>query len=119
MTMKLQPINSFFNRFFLRLAAVLILVSPRIWAGADVASVAARPSPDWLRSGTLYEIFPRDFSPAGNFNGVTAQLDRLKGLGVTILWVMPIHPIGEKFRKGEYGSPYSVQDYYAVDPHYG
>ena len=32
---------------------------------------------------------------------------------------MPIHPIGEKFRKGEFGSPYSIRDYYAVDPNYG
>src|ERR1017187_4828147 len=32
---------------------------------------------------------------------------------------MPIHPIGVKFRKGDYGSPYSIKDYYAVDPNYG
>jgi glycosidase len=43
----------------------------------------------------------------------------LHALGVTILWTMPIHPIGEKFRKGDYGSPYSIRDYYAVDPNYG
>jgi glycosidase len=43
----------------------------------------------------------------------------LKDLGVTVLWTMPIHPIGEKFRKGEFGSPYSIRDYYAVDPNYG
>ena len=67
----------------------------------------------------VYEIFPRDFSPAGNLDGVIASLDRLKDLGVTILWTMPIHPIGEKCRKGQFGSPYSIKDYYAVDPHYG
>ena len=50
---------------------------------------------------------------------MTAQLDRLKDLGVTILWIMPIHPIGEKCRKGDFGSPYSIRDYYAVDPNYG
>ena len=32
---------------------------------------------------------------------------------------MPIHPIGEKGRKGDFGSPYSIKDYYAVDPNYG
>src|SRR5271167_4476636 len=32
---------------------------------------------------------------------------------------MPIHPIGEKLRKGEFGSPYAVRDCYAVDPNYG
>jgi hypothetical protein len=60
----------------------------------------ARSSPDWLRNGTIYEIFPRDFSVAGNLGGVIARLDELQQLGVNILWTMPIHPIGEKFRKG-------------------
>lgn len=88
-------------------------------ADQDVSRQTARPSPAWLRSGTIYEIFPRDFSAAGNFQGVTARLDELHELGVNILWVMPIHPIGVKFRKGDFGSPYSIRDYYAVDPNYG
>ena len=75
--------------------------------------------PNGSASGTVYEIFPRDFSVAGNLSGVTARLDELHDLGVNILWTMPIHPIGEKFRKGELGSPYSIKDYYAVDPNYG
>ena len=50
---------------------------------------------------------------------MTAQLDRLKGLGVTILWLMPIHPIGKEKRKGPVGSPYAVRDYYAINPDYG
>ena len=101
------------------IAAALVLASSRGWANVDVSRVSARPSPDWLRNGTVYEIFPRDFSAAGNLNGVTARLDDLQNLGVDILWTMPIHPIGEKFRKGELGSPYSIKDYYAVDPNYG
>lgn len=88
-------------------------------ADQDVSKLAARPSPDWLRTSTIYEIFPRDFSVAGDLNGVTAKLDELHDLGVNILWIMPIHPIGEKFRKGGFGSPYSIKDYYAVDPNYG
>jgi cyclomaltodextrinase len=100
-------------------AAALVLVSMCVWAEVDVSDITARHSPDWLRSGTVYEIFPRDFSAAGNLDGVTAKLDELHSLGVNILWTMPIHPIGEKFRKGEFGSPYSIKDYYAVDPNYG
>ena len=88
-------------------------------ADQDVSAATARPSPDWLRAGTVYEVFPRDFSAAGNLAGVTARLDDLKHLGVGILWIMPIHPIGEKCRKGDFGSPYSIRDYYAVDPNYG
>ena len=97
----------------------LALFFPGARAGADVSELPARPSPDWLRSGTIYEIFPRDFSPAGNLAGVTAKLDELHSLGVNILWTMPIQPIGQKARKGEFGSPYSVRDYYAIDPNYG
>ena len=85
----------------------------------SLAQIPARPSPAWLRDGVIYEIFPRDFSPAGNLQGVIAGLDELKDLGVTILWTMPIHPIGEKLRKGKFGSPYSIKDFYAVDPQYG
>jgi glycosidase len=98
-------------------AGCLISFSAR--ADANVSAATARPSPEWLRSGTIYEIFPRDFSPAGNLAGVTAKLDELKDLGVTVLWTMPIHPIGTKFRKGDFGSPYSIRDYYAIDPNYG
>jgi cyclomaltodextrinase / maltogenic alpha-amylase / neopullulanase len=102
------------------LAAVAWLFQPAARADdQNLSLIPARSSPAWLRDGVIYEIFPRDFSAAGDLNGVTARLDELKDLGVTILWTMPIHPIGEKFRKGEFGSPYSIKDYYAVDPHYG
>src|SRR5688572_24057398 len=80
---------------------------------------AARQSPDWLRAAVIYEVFPRVFSPQGNFQGVIAQLDRLKELGVTVNWLMPIHPQGELKAKGSLGSPYAVRDYDAINPDYG
>jgi glycosidase len=85
----------------------------------DVSHEAARTSAAWIRDGVIYEIFPRDFSPGGNLAGVTAQLDRLQQLGVTILWLMPIHPVGELHKKGSFGSPYAVRDYAAINPQYG
>jgi cyclomaltodextrinase len=81
-------------------------------------SAAAAP-PAWLSNAVVYEVFPRDFSPAGDLNGVTAGLDRLQQLGVDVVWLMPIHPIGQVKRKGTLGSPYSVRDYYAINPDYG
>lgn len=99
--------------------AVTTLIATLARADVSLANSHARTSPEWLRTGTVYEIFPRHFSPAGNLAGVTAKLDELKDLGVTVLWTMPIHPIGEKFRKGDFGSPYSIKDYYAIDPNYG
>lgn len=112
------------NLQFRRFVQILTVAGLAFGASADPAEQNpsrehARPSPEWLRDGVIYEVFPRDFSRAGNLNGVTARLDDLKNLGVTIVWLMPVHPIGEKGRKGEYGSPYSIKDYYAIDPDYG
>src|SRR4030095_11595364 len=70
----------------------------------DVSREPARSSRDWVRDGVVYEIFPRAYSPQGDFNGITARLDDLKDLGVTILWLMPIHPIGQEKKKGSIGS---------------
>ena len=80
---------------------------------------AQRPVRDWVRDGVIYEIYPRAFSQQGDFNAITARLDELKELGVTILWLMPIHPIGQEKKKGTIGSPYAVRDYYAINPDYG
>ena len=86
---------------------------------ADPSNPSTRKSPDWLRSAVVYEIFPRNFSKEGDFNAITARLDELKDLGVDVLWLMPIHPIGEKMKKGSIGSPFAVRDFYAINPDYG
>ncbi len=88
-------------------------------AERDVASERARPAPPWVRDAVIYEVFPRNFSSSGDLRGVTARLGELQQLGVTTVWLMPIHPIGEKFRKGHFGSPYAIRDYYAIHPDYG
>ncbi|MCC8187553.1 MAG: alpha-glucosidase C-terminal domain-containing protein [Bacteroides sp.] len=67
----------------------------------------------------IYEVNVRNYSAAGNFKGVEQDLPRLKELGVDILWLMPIHPIGEANRNGTLGSPYAVKDYKAVHPDFG
>lgn len=85
----------------------------------NISKEHARSTRDWVRDGVVYEIYPRAFSPQGNFNGITARLDDLKDLGVNILWLMPIHPIGQEKKKGTIGSPYAVRDYYGINPDYG
>jgi glycosidase len=73
-----------------------------------------------LAAGTsLYEVFVRDFSPAGDFQGLIAGLDRIQAAGAEVVWLMPIHPVGEAERKGSLGSPYSVRDYRAINPRFG
>ena len=103
----------------LRLTATVALLSAALISVAAEPSQTCPASPQWLRQGVIYEIFPRNFSPEGNFSGVTAHLDELKDLGVNILWLMPIHPLGQKMRKGTLGSPYAIRDYYAINPDYG
>ena len=46
-------------------------------------------------------------------------LANIKSLGADIVWLMPIHPIGEQNRKGELGSPYAVKDYLGINPEFG
>ncbi len=75
--------------------------------------------PEWCKSATIYQINTRQFTSEGTFKAAMEQLPRLRELGVDILWVMPINTIGEKNRKGSLGSPYSVKDYYGVNPEFG
>ncbi len=85
----------------------------------DFSKETSRSKRDWVKDAVLYEIFPRQYSAKGDFNGITADLDRLNNLGVTVLWLMPIHPIGKLKAKGTVGSPYAVRDFYAINPDYG
>ena len=83
------------------------------------AASAASTAPSWMKNAVIYQVNTRQYSAAGTFDAVTADLGRLQRLGVDILWLMPIHPIGEVNRKGSMGSPYSVADYKGVNPDLG
>lgn len=75
--------------------------------------------PDWSKNAVIYQINTRQYSSAGTFDAVTADLPRIVDLGADIIWLMPIHPIGEKARKGELGSPYAVKDFRQINPEFG
>ena len=96
--------------------------------GADTARAAApgAPSPAdtafypaWSRGAAIYEVNVRQFTPEGTFAALERHLPRLDSLGVDILWLMPVQPIGVKNRKGGLGSYYSIRDYTAVNPEFG
>ena len=95
----------------------MIKAACAVFLALSLPAPAAPPA--WLPESVIYEVFPRDFSSSGDLNGVTAGLDRLHQLGVDVVWLMPIHPIGQLQRKGTLGSPYAVRDYYAINPDYG
>ena len=72
-----------------------------------------------FRNQVMYQIFVRNFSKEGTFKAVIPSLERIKDLGVDIIWFGPIHPIGKEKRKGNFGSPYAISDYRAINPEYG
>ena len=67
----------------------------------------------------LYEVFVRDFSPQGNFAGVQNGLERIEATGASVIWLMPIYPLGQINKKGSIGSPYAVADYRGINPDFG
>lgn len=75
--------------------------------------------PEWCKNATIYEVNIRQYTEQGTFKAFEKHLPRLKELGVDIIWIMPIHPIGEVNRKGSLGSPYSVKDFYGINPEFG
>ena len=86
-------------------------------AQAAVADAGAHVA--WSREAVIYEVNVRQYTPEGSFKAFAAHLPRLAKMGIGILWLMPIHPIGKLHRKGTLGSYYSVADYKAVNPEFG
>lgn len=110
------------KKIIANLTLTMLLLSGFMFAQTppkDFSKETARVSPDWVKDSVIYEIFPRAFSQKGDFNSITSDLDRLKNLGVTVLWLMPIHPVGQEKKKGTIGSPYAVKDFYAINSDYG
>lgn len=110
------------------LSCVLALLAPLAPAPARAAAPVDpyQPTPyvkvrhpEWSKDAVIYQINTRQFTREGTLRAAQRELPRLQALGVDILWLMPIHPIGVKNRKGTLGSPYAVRDYYAVNPELG
>ena len=72
-----------------------------------------------LKSNIIYQVFTRNYTLEGTFNALTSKLDYIKDLGTDILYLLPINEIGKVGRKGSLGSPYSIKDYYKINPEYG
>lgn len=88
----------------------------------DVSAKATVPDMahvEWSRNANIYEVNIRQFTQEGTLKAFVAHLPRLKKMGVDILWLMPIQPIGKTERKGSLGSYYSISDYTAVNPEFG
>lgn len=88
-------------------------------ASPPAAAAASVAPPAWSRDAAIYEVNVRQYTPEGTFAALLPHLPRLDSLGVDILWLMPVQPIGEQNRKGPLGSYYSIRDYTAVNPAHG
>ncbi len=115
-----KPVRRLFATALLALGALSpFAATAQTPARRDVHALDARVVAPWVRDAVIYELNVRTFSTEGTFSAVTARLPELQRLGVTIVWLMPIHPLGEVKKKGTVGSPYAVRDYLEVNPAYG
>ncbi|MGV8092297.1 MAG: alpha-amylase family glycosyl hydrolase [Mangrovibacterium sp.] len=95
------------------------LVSCQPQTKGPQGTVQELQKPEWLKDAVLYEVNIRQYTPEGTLNAFAEHLPRLKDMGIDILWLMPVHPISEKNRKGTLGSYYSVKDYKGINPEFG
>src|SRR4051794_23150483 len=83
-------------------------------AAAEGCGVGER----WYRNAVFYSLDVRTFQDAngdgvGDFQGLVSRIDYLGRIGVTALWLGPIHP--SPWRDGGY----DVTDHYAIHPALG
>lgn len=107
-------------RLAMALSAAMLAAAPAMaqtdYTPREIVEVQNAP---WTADAVLYQLNTRQFTPEGTFAAARKQLPRLAAMGVDIIWLMPIHPIGEVNRKGSLGSPYAVRDYRGVNPEFG
>ena len=96
------------NKVFLAIITIILAVS-----------CAQKPTQQPLANSVVYEMNVRQYTPEGTFAAAQQQLPRLKDLGVDIVWLMPIYPIGVEGRKGTLGSYYAIKDYCDINPEFG
>ena len=93
--------------FFAIIAALLVL------------SCTHAPEQQPLENSVVYEMNVRQYTPEGTFAAAQKELPRLAEMGVDIVWLMPIYPIGVEGRKGTLGSYYAVKNYCETNPEFG
>ena len=110
---------------------VFILIFSSVLASCSSSDNESTPAPAYPQYGTRFEKMPkkedvviyqvniRAFSQAGTIKGVQEKLTSIQELGVNVIYLMPIYPVGVVRSAGGLGSPYSVKDYKAVNTDFG
>ncbi len=112
----MEKIIKRFANYFLLLAFLISGYGQIAFAQNKLTSVK---HPAWSYNQTIYEVNVRQYTKSGTFKEFEKHLPAIKKLGVGIIWLMPINPIGVKNRKGKLGSYYSVKNYLKINPNYG
>ena len=100
-----------------KLAPLFFSLALALPAFAQQTSTVVHPA--WSANAAIYEANIRQYSPEGSFRKFEEHLPELKKMGVGVIWIMPINPIGKVNRKGTLGSYYAVQNYKGVNPEMG
>ena len=91
----------------------------------------ARPSPEWLTRGVMYQVWLRGFTPEGTLKAATQRLSKVAELGATVIYLSPVCLQDDDMRQEFWSerqkksglnnprNPYRIKDYNAVDPEYG
>ncbi|MEP6803143.1 MAG: Ig-like domain-containing protein [Flavobacterium sp.] len=114
--MKINITTRFFH-FTKTLVCFLLLFASSLYAqdpaqyGTPYTGV---PDP---RDANIYQVHIRPHSASGTLAAVTSDLDRIKSLGINVLYLMPIYPYGTDSRSSN--SPYCIKDYKSVGSEYG
>ena len=99
---------------FLSLAVVLAACQPKQQEPeGPVAPLKQMPA---VEDVVMYQVNPRVFAPENSLRAVADRIDSIKAIGVNVMWVMPIYPIG--IEKGK-NSPYCISDYKDIAPEFG
>ena len=102
--------SKYMKKVFFAICAMLVALS---------CTQTETPKQQPLENSVVYEMNVRQYTPEGTFAAAQQELPRLAEMGVDIVWLMPIYPIGVEGRKGTLGSYYAVKDYCAVNPEFG
>ncbi|MCX6909429.1 MAG: alpha-amylase family glycosyl hydrolase [Verrucomicrobia bacterium] len=97
----------------------------------NLAALQARPSPEWLTRGVMYQVWLRGFTPEGTLRAATKRLPSVAELGANIIYLCPVQLQDDDMRQEFWSkrqkasgtnnprNPYRIKDYNRIDPEYG
>ena len=88
-----------------------------VFAQDSVAAGTVNTNPSWVRDAVVYEIFLPAFTPEGTFRAAMERLPRIRDLGVSVIWLMPVYENGQSI--DQFNAGYNITDFYAVHPQLG